>query len=102
MHACLDFYLSSSAAPAQTKIPIFRSPRRKPLLHDVATFPPVHQRIVLPFSSHQKKKIIGKPRNGRTGSSTNSTGENFPIGMIVGQKASSRRCNKGSLFLCIG
>lgn len=50
----------------------------------------------------KKKKIIGKPRNGRTGSSTNSTGENFPIGMIVGQKASSRRCNKGSLFLCIG
>lgn len=98
MHACLDFYLSS-AAPAQTKIPIFRSPRRKPLLHDVATFPPVHQRIVLLFSSHQKKKIIGKPRNGRTGSSTNSTDENFPIGMIVGQKRALADATR-DLFSC--
>lgn len=51
--------------------------------------------------SSKKKKIIGKPRNGRTGSSTNnSTDENFPIGMIVGQKASPRTCNKGSFFSC--
>lgn len=47
----------------------------------------------------KKKKIIGKPRNGRTGSSTNSTDENFPIGMIVGQKRALADATR-DLFSC--